>query len=101
MSYHTYILYSKRMDRFYVGSTAHLQKRLLQHNNRESSYTAAGVPWILLWNTEKVSRMEAEELERKLKNLSRLRKIQFMKKYSEGVIDPELLHLFFKDSGFV
>lgn len=91
MSFHTYILYSKRIDRFYVGSTAHLQKRLLQHNNRESSYTSAGVPWNLIWSTGKEARFEAEQLERKLKNLTRVRKIRFMKKYRKGIFDEVLL----------
>lgn len=97
MPYHTYILYSKRIDRFYVGSTAHLHKRLLQHNNWESSYTAAGVPWILLWHTEKVTRQEAEKLEWKLKNLSQIRKLKFMKKYADGISDEAVLDLLSKE----
>lgn len=91
MSFHTYILYSKRIDRFYVGATAQLEKRLLQHNNKESAYTSTGVTWNLIWNTEKGTRFEAEKLERKLKNLTRVRKIRFMKKYADGIFDGMLL----------
>lgn len=98
MPYHTYILYSKRINRFYVGSTAHLHNRLLQHNNQKSKYTATGVPWILLWHTEKPTRLKAEKLECKLKNLARLRKVRFMLKYSEGVSEKELLNNLFKNS---
>lgn len=91
MPYHVYILYSKRLDRFYVGVTSQLQKRILQHNNKESAYTSTGVPWMLLWYTEKATRSEAEKLERKLKNLRRSRKIRFMQKYSECLMDQEML----------
>ncbi|WP_367182411.1 GIY-YIG nuclease family protein, partial [Winogradskyella sp.] len=39
-------------------------------------------PWKLLWYTEKPSRSEALSLEKKLKNLSKDRLIDFIKKYS-------------------
>jgi hypothetical protein len=35
--------------------------------------------------------LTAEDLKQKLKNLSRIRKIKFMKKYSEGIFDHERL----------
>ena len=90
MSYHVYILYSGSRDLFYVGVTNDLKKRLQQHNSKESGFTAWGVPWILLWATLKTSREEAELLEKKLKNLSRVRKIRFIRKYREGIQDEEL-----------
>lgn len=48
MSFHTYILYSKRIDRFYVGATAQLEKRLLQYNNKESTYSSEDPAWRLI-----------------------------------------------------
>ena len=91
MTSFVYILYSLKGDRFYVGCTYNIQKRLLQHNNKETPSTASGVPWKLIWKVQKSDRMSAELLERKLKNLSRERKIRFMKKYNEGVQDLEFL----------
>jgi putative endonuclease len=49
--------------------------------------TQFGAPWILIWKIEKPDRSSAIILERKLKNLSRQRLIDFMNKYPEGLID--------------
>ena len=45
MSFHVYILYSKTLDRFYVGFTTNLTNRLAEHNAGESAYTSGGIPW--------------------------------------------------------
>jgi putative endonuclease len=49
--------------------------------------TSPGVPWQLLWYTEKESRSSAQVLESKLKNLSRARLLKLMQKYSGGIAD--------------
>jgi predicted GIY-YIG superfamily endonuclease len=46
-----------------------------------SQYTSSGIPWILECIVIKPNLKEALILERKLKNLSRSRKIKFIKKY--------------------
>ena len=86
-----YILYSSKLDRFYVGQTSNLENRIIEHNSGESLYTSTGIPWSLLWSTEKSSLRAAEDLELKLKNLTRVRKVKFMRKYPEGIRDQELL----------
>jgi putative endonuclease len=90
MKYQVYILYSKKLNRLYVGHTYDLNKRLLQHNKGESFYTSQGIPWRLLWSSIKDSKSKAEILESKLKNLSRNRKITFMNKYHIGILDIDL-----------
>ena len=85
MTYFVYILYSKKIDKFYRGQTANLEIRLQRHNSGIEISTAKGTPWILLWATEKRSRSEAVRLESKLKNLSRVRTLNFMLKYKEGI----------------
>jgi putative endonuclease len=83
MSYFVYILYSERADHFYIGQTRDMEQRLERHNNGYERYTSKGRPWKLLWKVEKGSRSETIRLERKLKNLSRVRLKEFMEKYSE------------------
>jgi putative endonuclease len=92
MTYHVYIIYSKNLNRFYIGYTNNLNNRIKEHNGRESKYTSGGTPWALLWSTTKPSVRDAENLEFKLKNLTRVRKIRFMRKYAEGIHDLDLLN---------
>ncbi len=51
--------------------------------------TRSGKPWVLVWSIEKGDRSLAMILERKLKNLRRDRLIAFMKKYRDGLSDPD------------
>jgi putative endonuclease len=47
--HYVYIIYSKKADKFYVGETEDLEKRLLQHNNGffKGSYTTRANDWEL------------------------------------------------------
>lgn len=44
----TYIIYSPRLDRYYVGSTNNLQRRLDDLNRGKDEYTRKGSPWDLV-----------------------------------------------------
>ena len=90
MEYYVYILYSPSIDSYYKGQTSDLDVRLNRHNNGYEKATKHGVPWILVWSTKKETRGEALILERKLKNLSRDRTIQFINKYKVGVASPDV-----------
>ena len=76
-----------------------MNARMLRHNNKMEKSTKAGAPWILLWTTEKVKRSEAIVLENKLKNLSRIKLIAFIKKYKDGIVGPDALTLLSQWSG--
>jgi putative endonuclease len=84
MSFSVYILYSSSLDRYYIGQTSDMASRLARHNKGLENYTSRGVPWELRWKTEKATRSEALRLERKIKNLNRVRLEAFMDKYSTG-----------------
>jgi putative endonuclease len=66
---------------------------------KQEKATQSGVPWTLVWSTDKLSRSAAMILERKLKNLTRKRLIDFILKYSEGVGGPDEFLLLEKLSG--
>jgi len=89
MCYYVYILYSKSLDVFYKGQTNDLSDRIHRHNLRQEKATLCGVPWVLIWCTKKQSRSEAVILERKLKNLSKKRLVEFIKKHPEGIAGPD------------
>ncbi len=67
MSYYVYIIWSEKLNKFYVGSTQDLENRLSEHNNGEDNFTSKGVPWKLIWNIESENRAEAVRLENKIK----------------------------------
>ena len=91
--FYTYILYSPKLGSFYKGETGNILDRLDRHNRGYEKATQFGVPWILLWKGAKESKSEAKLLERKLKNLSVKRTIDFILKYSEGIPSSDELLL--------
>jgi len=93
MSYSVYVIYSKTLNRFYKGHSDDLEERLKYHNSRYEDFTSKGIPWLLLWIDRKTSRSEALDLESKLKNLTRIRLIQFMLKYSSGIVNEKAFRL--------
>ena len=46
--YIVYYLYSKKINKFYIGKTNNLQRRLFEHNNGSEKYTQKGTPWELV-----------------------------------------------------
>jgi putative endonuclease len=62
-----YILYSSSLEKFYVGSTDNVDKRIAQHNAAKGNFTSKGIPWILIMKFECESRSEAVLLELKIK----------------------------------
>jgi putative endonuclease len=79
--FYVYILQSQLNNSFYKGSTNDILRRVKEHNDGTVPSTIRYLPWDLVWYTEKKFRSEALNLERKLKNLSVKRTIEFIKKY--------------------
>ncbi|GGE11608.1 GIY-YIG nuclease family protein [Psychroflexus salis] len=48
MKFYTYILFSEKLNKHYIGQTNHVQNRLKKHNNRYQKFTKKGVPWMLI-----------------------------------------------------
>jgi putative endonuclease len=68
--YFVYILFSKKLNRFYKGQTNNIHERLVRHNSGSEKYTKGGTPWELVCVVEKQTRSEAMILEKKLKNMN-------------------------------
>jgi putative endonuclease len=69
--FYIYILYSKSADKYYIGHTPDVFKRLVEHNSPEvkSKFTAKYLPWILLLSFDvSDNRGEAIKVERFIKN---------------------------------
>ncbi|TCO08458.1 GIY-YIG nuclease family protein [Natronoflexus pectinivorans] len=70
MIYSVYILYSDTSDRYYIGHTGNVEKRLYEHNNPEvqTKYTSKYLPWRIVAHIEvSQDRGEAMKLERFIK----------------------------------
>ena len=49
MTAYTYILYSEKLNKYYIGSTTNIERRLLEHNRGKEKFTKTGCPWILVY----------------------------------------------------
>ena len=43
--FYCYILYSQKLDKYYIGSTGNLDGRLQRHNTSNTGFTSTGKPW--------------------------------------------------------
>ena len=66
--FYIYILYSQNAQRYYVGSTADVARRLEEHNAGKSKSTHAGAPWRLIHTESFETRSDAMLRERKIKS---------------------------------
>ena len=69
--YFIYIIYSKKLDRYYVGTTDDVSKRLCEHNSGfyNESYAVKGFPWELSLSFECEYSQKAYALEKFLKRM--------------------------------
>ena len=79
--YFVYLLYSKDFDQYYVGHTRTIERRIKEHNQGNNKSTKPYIPWEVLGTVTKENKADAYKLELKLKNLSKERKLDFVKKY--------------------
>lgn len=73
-----YILQSEVNNRYYIGSSSHLEKRLKEHNGGKSRYTSFTKPFKIVFKQEyeDISRaLKAEKWLKKQKSRSLIEKI--------------------------
>jgi len=66
--HYTYILQSKKTNKYYCGECQNILDRLERHNSGRSKYTKHGVPWKVVKLLELVNRTEARKLETTIKS---------------------------------
>ena len=72
-------MYSKKLGKYYYGSTQNLKIRLERHNIGREKYTKKGVPWRLIWAQSFDSRSEAYKTELMFKKFkSQKRMLQYI-----------------------
>ena len=75
--HYIYILYSAKFDKYYVGQTDDVQRRLLEHNElSQTSFTVRYRPWAIALSLEVTDRSTALRVERYIKKQKSKRYIQ-------------------------
>jgi putative endonuclease len=83
---YTYILYSNKTDRFYIGASSfHPDLRCAQHNQElySNSFTSKGIPWTVFFFLECASIRQARQIEAHIKRMKSKKFILNLKKYPE------------------
>ncbi len=73
-----YILFSESTDKYYVGSTQDIHKRLDRHNKKQMIATKAGVPWTIVWFEIFYTRAEAYSKEMDIKKKKSRKYIEWL-----------------------
>ncbi|MEO9257189.1 MAG: GIY-YIG nuclease family protein [Crocinitomicaceae bacterium] len=81
VNYCVYILFSPTHDKYYIGQTQDFAKRIVTHNSGMVKSTKPYLSWEKVLILEKETRSEAMILEKKLKNLNRVKLLEFIEKY--------------------
>jgi len=69
MTVFLYIIYSNSKDRYYVGHSDNLLRRIPEHNAARCIASKFGVPWTLVFSKSFNSRAEAMKEEYRIKRM--------------------------------
>ena len=76
--YWVYIIYSDKLDRYYVGYSSDLEKRLQEHNTGISEYTSKATDWSYCYKASFSSREEAHKEELRIKKKKSRKYIEWL-----------------------
>ena len=75
--YYVYLLKSKKTEKYYIGCTGDLKKRVREHNTNKSVYTKNKGPWKVRYYEAFYSKNDAFQREKQLKkNKNGLRELK-------------------------
>ncbi|MBS1610291.1 MAG: GIY-YIG nuclease family protein [Bacteroidetes bacterium] len=80
-----YILNSKSLDKYYIGSCEDLNLRLEQHFSGffDKAYTSTAKDWIVYFVIENLGYKQARNIEMHIKKMKSKKYIESLKKYPE------------------
>ena len=82
---YVYILFSKKINAFYIGSCKDLKERLKQHNDHSfnKSFTKRANDWIVFYSIDNIEYQTARKIEKHIKNMKSRKYIINLIKYPE------------------
>ena len=80
-----YILHSKSIDRYYIGSCLDLEKRFLEHNSGKHtrSYTKRASDWDMYFIIDNLEYEVSRKIENYVKSMKSRKYIENLKQYEE------------------
>ena len=67
--FYVYIIYSQKLDKFYIGFTSNIQIRINEYYNQgRSKFTSRGIPCELSYSETFQTEIEAMRREKQIKN---------------------------------
>ncbi|WP_111613217.1 GIY-YIG nuclease family protein [Algoriphagus yeomjeoni] len=75
-----YILFSEKLNKYYVGACKELERRLYEHNIGHSRFTSTGIPWRVVYKEAFEDLPSAKRRESQIKKMK-------SRKYIEALVD--------------
>ncbi len=79
-----YILFSNKLNKYYIGSTNDIQRRLYEHNIGHSAFTRLGIPWSLVFSRQFPSLELARKEELRIK---KCKSRKYIEKYMKSAVE--------------
>src|SRR5438046_486694 len=76
--YFVYVLYSRQLDRYYVGQTDNIEERLQSHLSGISKYTSSAKDWTIVHHESFQTREEAIKRENEIKRKKSRKYIEWL-----------------------
>ncbi len=76
--FYVYIIYSDSADKYYVGYTTDLEKRLIEHNSGISKFTSRCSDWEIKYTESFTDRESAIQREKEIKNKKSRKYIEWL-----------------------
>ena len=76
---HTYILFSEKLNKYYIGSTSDINRRIEDHNRGKEKFTRTRTPWQIVYSEQFEILADARKRELQIKK-------QKSRKYIERLI---------------
>ena len=76
MPYYFYVLYSQKLDRYYIGHTSDVEGRLRRHNGRHKGFTTKADDWREVYWESYPTKEEAYRRELEVKKWKSRKRVQ-------------------------
>jgi putative endonuclease len=89
-----YVIYSKTLDKYYIGETENVKESLVQHDTKffNSAYTGLTSDWKLFFSLEVQNRALARKIETHIKRMKSKKHVENLKIYPS--ISEKLLKMY-------